>query len=190
MSGTGQAGSVPEAEQALVPALVEPDVRFRASFLDLLGEWGEGLMHGFGLEPEDDIRSADGFERWVRTLHDEETYPRKPSFVTSTTRWIVAGDTVLGSVQLRHELNEFLAAVGGHIGYGIRPSARRRGLARFALAGILDIAREHGLERVMISCAADNLGSRRTIEGAGGLFRDVVPGLGGSPYRRYWIELA
>ncbi|SDB83675.1 Predicted acetyltransferase [Raineyella antarctica] len=173
----------------MAPVLVEPDIRFHASFLELVEEWGEGLMHGFSLEPEDDVSTPDGFATWVRTLLAEETVPRKPSFVTSTTRWIVEDDAVLGSVQLRHELNEFLAAVGGHVGYGVRPSARRRGLARFAMAGILDIARERGLGRVMVSCDVDNIGSRRTIEGAGGVFQDVVPGLAGRPYRRYWIDL-
>lgn len=174
----------------MTPVLVAPDVRFHASFLDLVAEWGEGLMHGFSLEPEDDVTTPEGFATWVRTLLVEETVPRKAAFVTSTTRWIVEDDTVLGAVQLRHELNEFLAAVGGHVGYGIRPSARRRGLARFAMAGILDIARQRGLERVMVSCDVENFGSQRTIEGAGGVCQDVVPGLGGRPYRRYWIELA
>lgn len=172
----------------MAPALVAPDIRFHDSFLQLVEEWGEGLMHGFSLEPEDDITTSEGFAAWVRKLLAEETVPRKASYVTSTTRWIVEDDTVLGSVQLRHELNDFLAAIGGHIGYGIRPSARRRGLARFAMSGILDIARDRGLDRVMISCDVENVGSRRTIEGAGGVLQDVVPGLGGRPYRRYWID--
>lgn len=173
----------------MAPALVVPHVRFHSSILDVVQEWGDGLLHGFSLEPEDDVVTPAGFAAWVDTLLAEETVPRKPSFVTSTTRWVVEDDTVLGSVQLRHELNEFLAAVGGHIGYGIRPSARGRGLARFAMSGILDIARRRGFQRVMVSCDVENVASRRTIEGAGGVFQDIVPGLGGRPYRRYWIDL-
>ncbi|MEU7900170.1 GNAT family N-acetyltransferase [Nonomuraea sp. NPDC049152] len=69
---------------------------------------------------------------------------------------------------LRHEPNDF-----GHIGYGIRPSARRRGLATWALGRILDEARLLGLDRVLITCAADNVASAKTIERQGGVLEDV-----------------
>ena len=70
--------------------------------------------------------------------------PRKPGYVPCTYLWIVEGDTFLGSLAIRHELNEFLLNEGGHIGYSIRPSARRRGHAAAALADALPVAREPG----------------------------------------------
>ncbi|WP_257028221.1 GNAT family N-acetyltransferase [Micromonospora purpureochromogenes] len=66
-------------------------------------------------------------------------------------------------IALRHELNDFLLRVGGHVGYGIRPSARRRGLATWALGRMLGEARALGLDRVLITCEVDNIASAKTM---------------------------
>ncbi|WP_051027533.1 GNAT family N-acetyltransferase [Nocardia higoensis] len=76
----------------------------------------------------------------------------------------------------------------GHIGYGIRPSARGRGLATWALGRILDQARTLRMDHVLLVCATDNVASARTIERNGGAFEGLVDtGLG--PVRRYRITL-
>lgn len=102
--------------------------------------------------------------------------------------WIGNGDTedpITGFVALRHTLdNEFLARVGGHIGYSVRPSRRRRGHAAAALALTLVKARELGLDRVLVTCADGNAGSAAVIEGGGGVFESIAEG-----HRRYWISL-
>ncbi|HEY9292410.1 MAG TPA: GNAT family N-acetyltransferase [Microlunatus sp.] len=99
---------------------------------------------------------------------------------------------VVGFIALRHRLNDFLADVGGHIGYSVRPSRRRQGIASTALRLTLDRARQIGLERVLITCDDSNVGSFRTIEGCGGVLQDVRdrPEHGYGLVRRYWIELA
>ncbi len=89
---------------------------------------------------------------------------------------------------MRHELNDALLHAGGHIGYGIRPAARRRGLATWALSRMLGEARALGLDRVLLVCADGNTASARTIERSGGVLEDVRPTELG-PARRYWIEL-
>ncbi|MDZ5447843.1 GNAT family N-acetyltransferase [Micromonospora sp. 4G57] len=76
----------------------------------------------------------------------------------------------------------------GHIGFGIRPSARRRGLATWALGRMLEEARMLGLDRVLAVCAVDNGASARTIERCGGVFEGVRETRLG-PARRYCIEL-
>lgn len=91
---------------------------------------------------------------------------------------------VLGSLHLRHELNDFLFEQGGHIGYGVRTSARGRGVAGAALAASLGEARELGLDRVLVTCEDDNVASARTIERWAGVLEDVRRGM-----RRYWIGL-
>ena len=102
-----------------------------------------------------------------------------------TYLWIVEGETFLGSLAIRHELNDFLLNEGGHIGYSVRPSARRSGHAAEALAAALPIARELGLTRVLLTCDEDNSGSRSTIEKNGGIYEDTRNGK-----RRYWVETA
>ena len=76
----------------------------------------------------------------------------------------------------------------GHIGYGIRPSARRRGLASWALGRLLEEARAVGLDRAMLVCAVDNLASAKTIEHCGGVLESITGSKVG-PVRRYWINL-
>jgi predicted acetyltransferase len=107
--------------------------------------------------------------------------------VRCTYRWIVEGDRVLGGIALRHELNDFVLRVG-HIGYGIRPSSRRRGLATWALGRTLEEARVLGLDRVLITCEVDNIASMKTIERHGGILDDVRDTEHGT-VRRYWIKI-
>ncbi|MGI5521284.1 GNAT family N-acetyltransferase [Micromonospora sp. CA-259024] len=174
-----------------MPELVAPTVRLHAAWLEAHDEWGPGHHEdGFGLRSTDEVRSPGGFAAWVTRLSDRSD-PEKPLHagqVRCTYRWIVEDDRVLGGIALRHELNDYLLRVTGHIGYGIRPSARRRGLATWALGRILGEARALGLDRVLLACAADNVASTKTIERHGGVLegiRDTELG----PARRYWITL-
>ncbi|WAA66597.1 GNAT family N-acetyltransferase [Microbacterium oxydans] len=106
--------------------------------------------------------------------------------------WITEGDQVVGFLSFRRELNDYLRRFGGHIGYSVIPSRRREGIVREALRLMLRSARAEGYERVMLTCDDDNLGSIRTIEGAGGELEDVIdaPEAGQPRVRQYWIELS
>jgi len=117
--------------------------------------------------------------------------PPLPGRVHADAYWIVDGEEVVGFLQLRHRLNDFLAEVGGHVGYAVRPSRRREGHASRALGLALDRARELGLDRVLVTCDDDNVASAGVIEGQGGVLEDVRDGAayGCGPKRRYWIEL-
>lgn len=105
--------------------------------------------------------------------------------------WITDGDEVVGFIAFRRELNDWLRSFGGHIGYSVRPSRRREGVARAALNLVLDRARDQGYDRVMLTCDDDNTGSYRTIEGAGGeLAATIDAAEAGHPrVRQYWISL-
>ncbi|RQX06670.1 GNAT family N-acetyltransferase [Micromonospora arida] len=174
-----------------MPKLVAPTVRLHAAWLEAHDEWGPGLHEdGFGLRSTDEVRSPDGFAAWVTRLADRSgpDAPLADSRVRCTYRWIVEDDRVLGGIALRHELDHYLLRVGGHIGYGIRPSARRRGLATWALDRMLGEARALGLDRVLLACEADNTASAKTIERLGGVLEDIRDTELG-PARRYWITL-
>jgi predicted acetyltransferase len=94
---------------------------------------------------------------------------------------------LVGRVSIRHELNDYLARVGGHIGYGVRPRHRRRGFATEILRQALVVARAEGVEPVLVTCDEDNLASATVIERVGGSLEGVSPGPNGVPMRRYWI---
>ncbi|MFG2100945.1 GNAT family N-acetyltransferase [Micromonospora echinaurantiaca] len=173
-----------------MPELIAPATRLHAAWLDAHAEWGPGQHEdGFGLDPSDDVTSPAGFAAWVARLLDQSD-PAKPldaGRVPCTYRWIVEHDRVLGGIALRHGSSDYVRWAG-HIGYGIRPSARRRGLATWALGRMLAEARTLGLDRVLAVCAVDNAASARTIERCGGVLEGVGETRFG-PARRYWIVL-
>ena len=170
--------------------LLTPTARWHDSWLEAREEWGRGVHQaGSGLHPDDDVDSLDGFIRWLDRLRregDPSTVPE--GRVPATYWWLVDDDAYLGTIALRHRLNDFLLDAGGHIGYGVRPSARRRGLAGWAVARVLERARAMGLERVLITCSDDNVASARTIERNGGVLEDVRDTELGRT-RRYWVDL-
>ena len=98
---------------------------------------------------------------------------------------------VVGRVSIRHRLNDYLREVGGHVGYGVRPGFRRRGYATAILRQSLAVAASTGLERVLVTCDDDNLGSATAIQRCGGVLERLVPGRDGSsmPKRRYWVDV-
>ncbi|WP_109509298.1 GNAT family N-acetyltransferase [Nocardioides speluncae] len=156
------------------PTLVVPTVRLHHAWLKAHAEWGAGLHEdGFGLDATDDVSSPEGFATWVARLSGNAE--------RATCRWIVEDDEVLGAIALRHVLNEQT----GHIGYGIRPSSRGRGLATWALGQILVEARPLGMDRVLLVCLADNPASAKTIERNGGMLETTAE----SAVLRYWITL-
>ncbi|HET8878312.1 MAG TPA: GNAT family N-acetyltransferase [Arthrobacter sp.] len=169
--------------------LITPDVRYHSSWLDGSAEFHGAHRDGGGAEGLSLAELSDpaAFRRFVAELVDAALpeSPRKPGYVTCTYLWIVDGETFLGSLGIRHELNDFLLNEGGHIGYSVRPSARRHGHAAQALADALPLARELGIERVLLTCGEDNAGSRATIEKNGGVYEDSRNGK-----RRYWIDPA
>ena len=173
-----------------MPELVAPTVSLHAAWLEAHHEWGPGVHEdGFGLHSSDEVDSPTGFAAWVARL-TAQADPAKPvdaGRVHCTYRWIVQDDRVQGAIALRHTLNDRLMQLG-HIGYGVRPSARRRGLASWALGRMLDEARGLGLTRVLIVCEAGNLASAKTIERHGGILEDVRD-TGNGPMRRYWITI-
>jgi len=172
-----------------MPRLIAPDVSYHASWLEGSAEFDGAHRDGAGAEdwPLEELEDDQSFLRFVDALVNDARpeSPRKPGYVPCTYLWIVDGDTFLGSLAIRHELNDFLFNQGGHIGYSVRPSARRRGHAAAALANALPIARELGIARILLTCDEDNAGSRATIEKNGGIYEDSR-----NSKRRYWIRPA
>ena len=101
-----------------------------------------------------------------------EDSPRPPGYVPCTTWWWTDDDRYLGRIALRHRLTPFLLEVGGHVGYDVRPSARRHGHATAMLRAVLPQVRAHGIDRALMTCDHDNLGSRKVIEANGGRLED------------------
>ncbi len=180
--------------------LVTPHVRHQESYLAASDEFLVSLEQRDGdgdwvHEPEpgyagftftrEGLRDPDEFGRFVavRRRARADDAPRRSGWTPVTFLWMVVGDEYVGSLAIRHRLTDRLLEEGGHIGYSVRPTARRRGHATRALARALVLA--HGVvdrPEILVTCLADNAGSRAVIEGNGGQYEDTRDGV-----RRYWI---
>ena len=181
--------------------LVRPDSRFHRSYLEAHDEFAGATRDGDGVwvEPADgrgyagtafdraEMETAEGFARYVSWRVDSalEDSPRTHDHVPCTFFWVEDDerpDTYLGTASIRHRLTPFLLEVGGHVGYSVRPSARRRGVATEALRLLLPRAADLGIDPVLITCDVDNAGSAKVIEANGGVLEDVR-----GDKRRYWV---
>ena len=167
--------------------LVAPTVDLKDEYLDMVEEWkksGEEFTPWvLGLDASD-------FPALVSTFEDFSKGVGVPEeFVESSTYWLVNKQSrVLGAVNIRHRLNEYLSNIGGHIGYGIRPSERRKGYATEMLRLALEFVRKLGIEKVLISCDKDNVASAKTIINNGGIL-EYEGDDDGVVFQRYWIDL-
>jgi predicted acetyltransferase len=174
--------------------LAAPATRWEAAYL--------GFLDDFEAAGELKLPGASGaqlargdFAAFVQRLQeDERGVGLKPGIVPSSAYWLlrhdVDGVTVLGVSHLRHTLTPSLEDVGGHIGYSIRPSERRRGYGARILALTLPHARALGLTRVLLTCDTDNVASARVIEKNGGILAsEGYSALVETRVSRYWITL-
>ncbi|MEV4869311.1 GNAT family N-acetyltransferase [Streptomyces syringium] len=163
--------------------LITPDVRVHASFVDAMAEFAAEGRGG----PGDDSNVGRAIRAYGTRWHDSRVFaayveavradahadtPRPEGHAPSTSLWYVAGDTYLGRLAIRHVLTPPLLEWGGHIGYDVRPSARRRGHATAMLRAALPVARGLGIDRALITCDPDNVASRKVIEACGGVYED------------------
>lgn len=164
-------------------------MRFQVSFLEAMQEFieegraGEKSMIGWDLDRfADSWHTQEGFASYVETTLAESERPRRPGFVCQTNWWWTEGDEYLGRISLRHQLNAHLRQWGGHIGYDVRRTRRREGHATRMLAAVLVEAAGRGIDPALLTCDANNVGSRHVIETNGGVFEDQR-----GEKLRYWV---
>lgn len=169
-------------------SLVKPTVELQDEYLSFYQEWKES---GEQMVPWAISKDPTNFQEMVQWLRDSESGVNIPEgWVPSSTYWLVTADKrIVGAVNIRHQLTEHLLQSGGHIGYGIRPSARGKGYATQILKLALEKARDLGIARVLLSCDATNLASERVIVKNGGLPDTSFVKEDGNVVKRFWIQL-
>lgn len=181
MTNAGGSGSL---------AFERPHAGLEASFRSLVREF---VDRGEPLIPFPLKFLGDDFGDYLRILEEcRQGVGVATGFVANSTFWLVdeeAGEVVAVS-NLRHELNESLRREGGHVGYGVRPSARGRGHSTAILRATLGEARALGIRDVLVTCSKDNVPSARAIARCGGTLdsEEWIPERE-EIVQRWWIRL-
>lgn len=165
--------------------LVKLEQKYRPQLDDMLGEW---YASGEKIIPYA-IRRLDyrDFDRYLSELEVKEG--NREGLVPDSTFFCLDEERniFVGAVNIRHRLNESLLLNGGHIGDGVRPSERRKGVATRMIALALEECKKLGISEVLMVCDRDNIGSAKSIINNGGVLENEIE-VDGTVEQRYWIR--
>lgn len=168
--------------------LVKPTIDLKDQALDYRQEHfdnGEKIINGSAL------LDKMTYEEWLEHL-EKNSNPDTVSkdWVDATTFFVVrtSDNKIVGMVDIRHRLNYFLSICGGHIGYSVRPSERRKGYGTQILKKALEYAKTININNVMLACYKENEGSRKIIEKCGGKLEKEFTYIDDKVIRVYWID--
>lgn len=169
-----------------------PNLKFKEAFLNAfrsLSEKSEKIAWVYLGEKGDLQAPENNFEGYVKDLRQRRRNP-PPGFVCDTTYWAIYNGEMIGRISIRHELNEFLREVGGHIGYIVHPRWRKRGVATWMLAEILKTEKARSIQKVLLTCDENNIGSQKTIINNGGIYERSVEVSSNRPKKmHFWISI-
>lgn len=162
-------------------AMIDQIAEYRSSFLSAGQKiYGAGLLSEFE-DPRD----------WLHHNRISEHRETVPTGRVPSEQFVLfrkPDQKIVGMITFRHEFNDFTREYGGNIGYSVHPNERRKGYAKRMLTECLQRCRAFGLDRVLITCLAENEASRRTILACGGVYeKTVYCERDDALLERYWI---
>lgn len=165
--------------------LVKATKEYEKQITEMMDEWtatGETIVPYV-------IRRLDyhDFEAYCSNLESTDAYQ---GGVEHSTFFCLDADRniIVGAVDIRHYLNESLLLDGGHIGDGVRPSERRKGIATRMIQLALEECKALGIDRVLMVCNKNNIGSAKSILNNGGVLENEIV-VKGTVEQRYWIDV-
>lgn len=167
--------------------LLRPSIEYKQQILEYKNEF---IENGDDMAGTSYLREYDAIEEWMTFVWDNEKESTKQTEVTASVFLAIREEDnkLIGMINIRHTLNEYLYNYGGHIGYSIRKDERRKGYAKEMLRIALEECRKLEIDKVLLTCDSDNIASEKTIKSCGGIFENEVLNDGGL-IQRYWIKL-
>jgi predicted acetyltransferase len=165
--------------------LIRPTRKYESGWKDSIREFEAEGQNGFWNLPFNPTE----LEAYIKMTEDHSLGRNIPrNWMPATTFWLIDGGEFVGHLNLRHVLVEWSKNIGGHIGFAIRASARKKGYGTEILRLSLPEAKRIGLDKVLVTCDDTNIGSARVIEKNGGRLQDIHD-VKGTMVRRYWISI-
>jgi predicted acetyltransferase len=167
--------------------LLRPSIEYKQQVLEYKNEF---LENGDDLAGTSYLQRYDDYEEWMKFVIDNEKESTKHTEVTATVFLAIREEDskLVGIINIRHTLNEYLYNYGGHIGYSVRKIERRKGYAKEMLKLALEECRKLEMNKVLLTCDSDNIASAKTIKFCSGILENEVSSDDGL-IQRYWIQL-
>lgn len=170
--------------------LIKPSLEYKKEIIEMLEEW---IEYNKNHPKENNSPYAifrNDYHDFIYYIENIDIKDPQDGLVPDTTFFCLDEERniMVGAINIRHYLNEYLLNYGGHIGDGIRPSERRKGYATEMIRLSLDFCRQLGLEKILLVCDKDNIGSARSIINNGGMLENEII-VDGRVEQRYWITL-
>ncbi len=177
-------------EEKHMMKLIEPSMEYAEQIRAYRREF---LDSGDSMDGTSELRKFEDPRDWIVFLEKQKDAKTIPEGRVPATQFIYVREEdgkIVGMLDIRHSLNDYLAKYGGHIGYSVSPDERRRGYATRMLKAALPVCKALGINQVLITCVKGNEGSKRTILNNGGVYESSV----WEPdekveLEKYWITL-
>lgn len=172
-------------------ALIKPSEDNKDKLIEMLDEWKQDIKTNHTNPSPRRIFRYDhhDFTNYLNQLDINEPVPAGRVPTTTLFCYDYDKNIFVGAVNIRHYLDEGLLHSGGHIGDGVRPSERRKGYATAMIALALKECKKLGIERVLMCCQKDNIGSAKSIINNDGILENEVLDEDDVLTQRYWIDL-
>ncbi len=170
--------------------LVKLTHEYKAQLADMIDEWVldqniNNTNHSPWAIFKNDYRNFDYYlEHLERKDFSDGKVPDSVFFLYDDVK-----DRLLGAVNIRHQLNDYLLQHAGHIGHGIRPTERKKGYGTLIIKLALQECVKLGIYKVLMVCDKDNVASAKCIIRNGGILENEFVDSDGTVEQRYWISL-
>lgn len=170
--------------------LIKPTKEYSEQIVEYRKEFLESGDSMDGTGPLRRIDEPNEYIKFCAACENPDTVPK--NLVTATQLLFIrtSDNRLVGMIQIRHYLNDYLEKFGGHIGYSVRPTERQKGYAKIMLKKALPLCKGIGIKKILVTCIDGNVGSERTIVANGGVYESTVhEPTDDVNLKRFWIVL-